>query len=210
MVIIDPNVEQWEILAAGVNPNTEIHILDPNRDGTDQITEILSGFGDQTPTHLTALHIISHGAPGTLYLGSSTLELDNIQQYRHQLEKWEIAHLYIYGCKVAAGDAGVEFIEKLQQITQANIAASNSPTGNAAKGGNWKLEIQRGEVSTPIALKSDIALTYQGILGDSDLDTAFDTDGIVTTDFGSGNDRSSAMTIDSNGKILVAGQEQWH
>jgi hypothetical protein len=68
-------------------------------------------------------------------LGNSTLELSNIEQYRHQLQQWGIAHLYIYGCKVAAGDAGAEFLTKLHQITQAEIYANPHLTGNAALGG---------------------------------------------------------------------------
>src|SRR2546423_379364 len=38
------------------------------------------------------------------------------------------------------------------------------------------------------------------------LDTSFDADGRVTTDFGSSNDFGSRVAIDSNGKIVVAGQ----
>ncbi len=74
-----------------------------------------------------SLHIISHGSPGTLYLGNTTLELHNLEQYRSQLQKWDIAHLYIYGCQVAAGDAGAEFLQKLHQITQAQIYANPTP-----------------------------------------------------------------------------------
>ncbi|MGL5195223.1 MAG: DUF4347 domain-containing protein, partial [Chroococcales cyanobacterium] len=93
MVIIDPNVDQWQILAAGVRPNTEVHILDPNRDGIEQITEILSSAPPcpkigEGPAIVRAntLHLISHGTPGTLYLGNSTLELNNLEKYRSQLQ----------------------------------------------------------------------------------------------------------------------------
>ena len=41
---------------------------------------------------------------------------------------------------------------------------------------------------------------------DGSLDLSFDTDGIVTTDFGGNNDRGYAVTIQNDGKILVAGQ----
>jgi hypothetical protein len=47
----------------------------------------------------------------------------------------------IYGCNVAAGDAGEEFIHKLHQITTATISASTTKTGNVALGGNWELEV---------------------------------------------------------------------
>ncbi|WP_375338651.1 DUF4347 domain-containing protein [[Phormidium] sp. ETS-05] len=66
--------------------------------------------------------------------------MNNLEKYRPQLEKWGIAHLYIYGCKVAAGDAGAEFLQKLHQITQTQIYANPHPTGNPAKGGTWELK----------------------------------------------------------------------
>ena len=40
---------------------------------------------------------------------------------------------------------------------------------------------------------------------DGSLDTSFDTDGKVTTDFGSANDFARSVTIQSDGKIVVAG-----
>ena len=92
------------------------------------------------PTPLPTLHLISHGAPGTLYLGNSTLELSNIEQYRPQLQKWNIPHLYIYGCKVAAGDAGEEFLQKLHQLTGAQIYANPHLTGHFTLGGTWNLQ----------------------------------------------------------------------
>lgn len=39
----------------------------------------------------------------------------------------------------------------------------------------------------------------------ADLDTTFDNDGKVTTDFGSGNDRAYAAAIQSDGKLVAAG-----
>ncbi len=211
MVIIDPTVSDYQSLAAGVRPNTEVHILDPNRDGIEQITEILT---DRQIPRLSSLHLISHGATGTLYLGNNTLELSNIEQYRPQLQKWNIPHLYIYGCEVAAGDAGTEFLTKLHQITQAEIYANPYLTGNPAKGGTWNLQppvspsrrsVSEAEPRLPIPFSPETLATYQGILGASDLDTSFGTGGKVTTDIAGDHETVYDITIDSLGKILVAG-----
>src|SRR5688572_28114950 len=41
---------------------------------------------------------------------------------------------------------------------------------------------------------------------DGSLDTTFDTDGLVTTDFGAGLDQASGVTIQGDGKIVAAGR----
>ena len=43
---------------------------------------------------------------------------------------------------------------------------------------------------------------------DGSLDTSFDSDGKVTTDFGSANDYARSVAIQSDGKIVVAGYSQ--
>ena len=53
-------------------------------------------------------------------------------------------------------------------------------------------------------IDGDIALARYNT--DGSLDTSFDTDGKLTTDFGVGYDYGYAVTIQSDGKILVAGQ----
>src|SRR5919202_38075 len=53
-----------------------------------------------------------------------------------------------------------QFLERLSELTGADIAASANPTGNAALGGDWELEVQIGRLeATPIK-----ALAYSGIL----------------------------------------------
>ena len=44
------------------------------------------------------------------------------------------------------------------------------------------------------------------VAADGDLDTSFDSDGKVTTDFGSGTDRARSVAIQTDGKIVVAGE----
>ncbi|MEO1006596.1 MAG: DUF4347 domain-containing protein, partial [Cyanobacteria bacterium J06638_38] len=76
--------------------------------------------------------------------------------------------LLIYGCNVAQGENGQKFLNKLQQITQAQIQASSSKIGNAELGGNWQLDITVGDNSeagnTKIAFNQATQKTYSGIL----------------------------------------------
>ncbi|MCL2933902.1 MAG: DUF4347 domain-containing protein, partial [Trichodesmium sp. MAG_R03] len=42
LVVIDTRVENYRQLATGVTPETKVALIDPNRDGIEQITELLS------------------------------------------------------------------------------------------------------------------------------------------------------------------------
>ncbi|MDD1458362.1 DUF4347 domain-containing protein, partial [Dolichospermum sp. ST_sed7] len=136
IVFIDSSVSDYQTLQTGVVEGVENVILSPNQDGIEQISQIL-----QQHPHITTIHIVSHGSPGCLYLGNSQLNLTNIHNYTQQLQQWQRQNILLYGCNVAAGDAGEEFIHKLHQITTATISASTTKTGNAALGGNWQLEV---------------------------------------------------------------------
>ncbi|MBE9258589.1 DUF4347 domain-containing protein, partial [Dolichospermum sp. LEGE 00246] len=161
VVFIDPSVSDYQTLQAGVAEGVEAIALNPNQDGIKQITAVLR----QHP-EITTIHIVSHGAPGCLYLGNSQLNLDSISKYADLLQHWQSNSILLYGCNVAAGDAGEEFIRKLHQITKASIRASATKTGNAALGGNWELEVSfpvtDGKKS--VAFHPEVLAAYSGIL----------------------------------------------
>ena len=137
VVFLDAGVTDYQSLQAGVIPEVATVILTPNQDGIEQITAFLQ----QNP-QITTIHLVCHGAPGCLYLGNCQLNLTNIYDYRQQLQSWaKINHILLYGCQVAAGDGGTEFINKLSQITGAKIVASSRRVGNAALGGGCELEV---------------------------------------------------------------------
>ena len=164
IVFIDSQVEDYQFLAAGVVSGIETVILDSHRDGIEQITSALSH------RDFTTIHLVSHGSPGCLYLGNSQLSLDTLARYKSDLRTWfnsSSSSLLIYGCNVAAGDAGEEFVAKLHDITNAEIAASTTRTGNAAKGGDWNLEVttrQLAKARMSLAFKSATLQDYRGIL----------------------------------------------
>ncbi|ELR96635.1 DUF4347 domain-containing protein [Gloeocapsa sp. PCC 73106] len=154
LVVIDTKVAHYQSLLGGVNPDTEIVIIPTEVDGVEYLTQ-------QTASRI---HLVSHGSPGCLYLGNSELNLGNIVTYASQLRTWKVKELVIYGCRVASGEIGEEFINQLHQLTGALIAASSTVMGNSAKGGNWELEVTRGEVNASIAFSPEVAQAYTGIL----------------------------------------------
>lgn len=174
LVFVDFRVEDYGILVAGVAPGTGVVLLSPFRDGIEQITQVL-----RMSTCVGEIHILSHGSPGSLELGNSTLSLETLELYTPHLKTWSTsfstsAHLMIYGCNVAAGDAGTEFVERLSALTSATVAASAKPTGNAALGGDWELEVTTGEVKVPVVFSEEVRSVYAGMLETTRVSVATD------------------------------------
>ena len=159
IVFIDAGVENSQQLIEGVIPSAEVFVLDKTADGIEQISQVL-----QQRRNIDAVHIISHGSPGCLYLGNSQLSLDTLKRYAPQVQQWDVANVLLYGCNVAAGDAGEEFIAKLHELTGAEIAASKTLTGSAAKGGNWELEVTTGQAELTAAFSPEVMATYPGVM----------------------------------------------
>jgi len=142
------NVADWQTLAAGVRPGVEVVVLDSRGDGLAQMAEWLS---QKTPGSVDAIHLLGHGSSGSLNLGSITLSQTNLDAYATTLTQigqslTADGDILLYGCDVAQGATGVDFIGKLAQATGADVGASTDPTGNAALGGNWVLEAASGTV----------------------------------------------------------------
>ncbi|MBE9103241.1 DUF4347 domain-containing protein [Vacuolonema iberomarrocanum] len=172
LVIIDPFVDEPESLANGVRDGIPVHILDAHRDGIQQITSLLQAL----PTAIQRLHIISHGKPGTLYLGNSELSLTTFANYTQDLLTWfqnleTTPELLLYGCNVAAGDAGAEFLSKLHAITHANLAASTHKVGHPTLGGTWHLDTKHGQPDLFLPFTPLTQSSYQGVFVEVDLDS---------------------------------------
>lgn len=164
VVIVDTQVTDYLSLLTGVSPNAEVILLNPHQDGITQITQALG-----RDRNIQSLHILSHGNSGCLVLGNTQLTLDKIESYGSQLQKWKTAlapeaDILLYGCQVATGDRGVAFIQKLAQLTGANIAASRTLTGNAALGGNWNLEYTTAEIKPDLAFQPEVLQAYPAVL----------------------------------------------
>ncbi len=169
LVFVDPTIEDYHSFVRGIKSGAEPFLLHQQEDGVKQITQVLSRYNN-----VESIHIVSHGASGTLYLGNNELSLDTLKNYAWELQTWfdsvsdgVTPALVLYGCNVAAGDAGAEFLEKLHQITKATIYASSTPVGNSAKGGNWILDVCSGKVQDSLSLvfQPQVLETYSGVLG---------------------------------------------
>ncbi|MBD2682122.1 MULTISPECIES: DUF4347 domain-containing protein [Nostoc] len=161
IIFIDGAVIDYQSLIAGIQAGTSVVILDSNQDGIEQITQALQGGEYQS------VQIISHGSAGSIQLGSTQLNGNNLDYYSNQLQQWrnyltDDADILLYGCNVASADQ--TFVQLLSQITGADVAASNDITGNASLGGDWDLEVKVGSIESDLALTAETTKAYHSIL----------------------------------------------
>ena len=175
IAIFDSGVENSAHLAAGLYSHITPYFLSPDVDGIRQLTQIFQRY-----TQPLTVYVVTHGFPGSLTLGTAELSLSNLDRYAEVLRDWlqPDSELLLYGCNVAAGDAGEEFLDKLHQLTGASIAASTRRVGNAQQGGTWNLDVVRGEMAIALPFSEAIAQSYPGVfpvLAIEDLIAAYET-----------------------------------
>jgi Tol biopolymer transport system component len=163
IVFIDATVPDYQSLVAGIPPRTQVVILQPNTDGVAQISNALQSG------NYKSVHIVSHGSEGSLQLGASQLNLDNLAAYQQELQQWskgltDDADILLYGCNVASGETGKAFLQQLAQITGVDIAASDDLTGSTTLGGDWKLEFSTGVIESPLAFQLEVMQAYNSVL----------------------------------------------
>ncbi|NQY86832.1 MAG: DUF4347 domain-containing protein [Colwellia sp.] len=163
VVFVDSSVENYETIVDGLGADVEVFIIDSETGGLEQIAAILEGKDE-----IDAIHIISHGSVGEISLGSSLLNVQNIDNSSAALESIsnslsESGDILLYGCNVASDGRGQEFINKIAASTQADVAASEDITGAAALGGDWDLEVKTGIIET----KGIVIDSYEGKLASS-------------------------------------------
>ena len=128
IVFLDSQLERSNFLVQKVVFQARAIVINSHADGIKAITYELER------SNCREIHIITYGFPGCLYLGSSQLSINTFIQYEKELKSWfnrdrytyssNLPQISLYGCNVAAGDVGEEFVSRLNQITKAKITAS--------------------------------------------------------------------------------------
>ena len=149
VVFIDTSVTGYKTLEDAAKPGIAIEEIDAGQSGLAQMAkwaETNSGFD--------SISVISHGANGTLQIGTDTIIDAVLPAPVIQAELAEIGHalkaggdFLLYGCDIAKGTDGQQFIADLATATGADVAASTDTTGAADQGGNWTLEAATGVIS---------------------------------------------------------------
>ena len=203
VVFVDAGVEDYDQLLADLmsqddtERHFEVYVLDSERDGIEQISEVLADYRG-----LDAVHILSHGDDGSIGLGGSTLDSDALQASAGLIETWgealtAEADLLIYGCNLAATEAGQSLVNSLGELTGADVAASDDLTGNAALGGDWALEYSTGDIEATIAVSAQAQEDWSNTLAVVAVDDSATT--LVDTSVGIaviGNDSGATAVLD--------------
>ncbi|MFB2729635.1 putative Ig domain-containing protein, partial [Shewanella mangrovisoli] len=169
LTVIDPGVEDWEVIADAVRAG-EILVLNRNAPPLQQIIDKLKTMGQ-----VKVLNIISHGNDGAIYLTDEKVSLANLQS--HQQELTELGSLLaadgqmlLFGCDLAKSDIGKAFVEKLADLTGADVAGSVNVTGSGLLSSNsesdWELEFFTGESAPSVAqtFNTKRLLAYSNVL----------------------------------------------
>ena len=163
LIFVDSTVENYQGLISAT-PDSELVILDPFSDGIEQISAELANYDN-----VAAVHLVSHGEPGSIKLGNGELNLDNFENYADELQGWsqvlsEEADILIYGCNIGAGEDGATLLEQIKDATEADLAASTDATGSSALGGDWEWEINTGTIESGLAFTPKAIEAYDRIL----------------------------------------------
>ncbi len=172
IVFVSPSVRDYQHLLDGISTNVEVFVLDPARDGVEQMAEVLADRRG-----VDAVHIISHGAQAEVMLGSARLTLasmnsvyaDQLTAIGHALS--DHADLLIYGCNFGQGELGQLATSRLAELTGADVASSTDNTGHVALGGNWNLERRDGTIETALALTTSGTTQWRGLLAETILES---------------------------------------
>ncbi len=151
-IFIDSRVNDQDLLISQFTSDTEYSVLDASRDGIEQMASALSG-----PGVYDSIQILSYGAIGSIFIGSTVLDSSSLNLYAAELAQigralTENGDLLLYGSSVASGDQGLQFIDTLSHIIGADVAASDDLSGGTAAGGDWALEVQSGAVEQDLTL----------------------------------------------------------
>jgi predicted outer membrane repeat protein len=142
----------------------EVLTLNAGDDGIARITELLA-----QRDHISALHVIGHGADGVVVLGGVQLNGTSLLARAGEVASWGRAFsadgdLLIYGCDVAASGTGQQWVDDLAALTGADVAASTDTTASSLRGGNWVLEDKTGQIQAALALSSAEQESFSGSL----------------------------------------------
>ncbi|MEQ9330901.1 DUF4347 domain-containing protein [Thalassobaculum sp.] len=151
ILFIDPNVDNASVLQDGLHPDFEAVRLPEQGDPIAAIALHMAGRRD-----VSALHILSHGAPGELALSGQRVDAAALAARPALTAAIRDAlaadsEIVLYGCSVAQGRQGAAFVGALAALLDRPVAASAHPVGAQRLGGGWDIPARGALAFDPAA-----------------------------------------------------------
>lgn len=189
LLVLDGSAADAHALLRGLRPGVDVVEIDPALPGLPQLAVALSAYRG-----LAAIHVVSHAEAGVLRLGNSRVDAQTLRDDRSALAVIRGAlrpggDLLLYGCDAAADSEGEALLDLIAASGGIDVVASNTLTGAAALGGDWDLEIRRGDIEAAVAFDSRAREDFSGVLAAADGTFNFfgwsgaNTNTLTTTDF---------------------------
>ncbi len=164
LVFVDAEVEGLEVLTRSMPANAKVVLLSANSDALQEMTNVINQHAS-----INSIHIISHGQSGSVQLGGKVIDATQLELNQNLIRSWkdslsENADVLVYGCDVAAGASGEQFLSRLATLTGADVAGSVDATGSESEGGNWALEAKTGNIESALAVNTLAQSSFAGVL----------------------------------------------
>ncbi|NBQ21284.1 MAG: DUF4347 domain-containing protein, partial [Synechococcaceae bacterium WB6_3B_236] len=104
-------------MAAGLDLALEGQCMQVVAPGQDPIAVISTALRE-APSH--ELHLVAHGAPGQIELGSG-IDRAGLLARAAEISNWGVERIYLWSCRVGAD---LNFVSALQELSGARVFAS--------------------------------------------------------------------------------------
>ena len=166
VVFIDPSVRDHHALLGGLDTGAAGYVLDPARDGVQQIAEALADR-----TGLSAVSVIAHGMAGSVRLGSTCLDDAGLPRHAAGLRAIGRAiapagRFQMFACEAGKGPGGHAFVQALSRAAGTAVAASSRALGGAEGGDEWSLDVHSapGVAAPGLPIAAEVLSSYEHAL----------------------------------------------
>ena len=200
------NRKQTTLVAAGLDLALVGQGLQVVAPGQDPIA-VISAALRQAPSN--ELHLVAHGAPGQIELGSG-IDRACLLASAAEISNWGVERIYLWSCRVGAD---LNFISALQELSGARVFASAEALGQGKtlNGSNFAAleEVVKGLAWELAVNPEDITLTLSGssnqvvnnLVGDI---SATSLTGTLTVNAGDASDNGIRITAGSANTTITA------
>lgn len=207
LVVVDSQTPDYQQVIDDVAADKSVQVLlvDSSESGLDKITKTL-----QELESLESIHIISHSDGFSVRMGSDWISPELLLAYQSDVAQWqdalaEGADILIYGCNLAITDEGLRLMETLNELTGADVAASDDQTGHRSLDADWDLEAKIGDVDNSALLSDEFTDEWYATLAVINVTTTADVvDGDTSSISALVNDRGADGFISLREAVIAA------